>query len=267
MQGHPLATQSQARPRQATLSLEQVLDIWESQYGVNFAYERRLLTDKTVAPPESTSEEDLESLLRRVLPPLQLTFIKVDNVYVIRSASRRNVPMRKVVTRPPGQMGTSTPPGTTTTPGAVSTQFTQPIEQAITGQVTDASTGEALPGVNIVVKGTAVGTVTDVDGNYRLTASDNAEVLVFSSVGYTSEEVAIGDRTVINLAMAPDIQSLSEVVVVGYGEVKKSDLTGSVSSISQKEITALPVNNVQQIMQGRAPSCRLFRILTRREAA
>ena len=94
-------------------------------------------------------------------------------------------------------------------------------EKTITGQVTDLSTDESLPGVNILVKGTSVGTVTDVDGNYRLTMPDDAEVLVFSSVGYTSEEVTIGNQTTIDVGLAPDIQSLSEVVVVGYGTQKK----------------------------------------------
>ena len=130
--------------------------------------------------------------------------------------------------------------------------YTTLMEKTITGTVTDLSTGEGLPGVNILVKGTTIGTITDVEGNYRLTAPDDAETLVFSSVGYTSEEVAIGTQTTINLQMNPDIQSLSEVVVVGYGTVKKSDITGSVASIESEEIKSIPATSVEQFIQGRA---------------
>ena len=124
------------------------------------------------------------------------------------------------------------------------------VEKTITGQVTDLATGETLPGVNIVVKGTAIGTVTDVDGNYRLTAPDDAETLVFSSVGYISEEVAINSRTIINLEMDPDIQSLSEVVVVGYGTQKKLNLTGAVSAIQSKDLQNRPITSASQALQG-----------------
>lgn len=126
-------------------------------------------------------------------------------------------------------------------------------DRAITGQVTDLSSGETLPGVNILVKGTTVGTVTDVDGNYRLTADADAETLVFSSVGYTSEEVSINNRSTINLELAPDIQSLSEIVVVGYGEQKKENLTGAVSTIDAQEINKRPLLSADQALQGIAP--------------
>ena len=126
-------------------------------------------------------------------------------------------------------------------------------DRAITGQITDLSSGETLPGVNILVKGTSIGTVTDVDGNYRLTAPSDAETLVFSSVGFTSEEVAINDQSTINLELSPDIQSLQEIVVVGYGEQRKENLTGAVSTIDAQEINKRPVLSADQALQGIAP--------------
>ena len=126
-------------------------------------------------------------------------------------------------------------------------------ERAITGQITDLSNGESLPGVNILVKGTSIGTVSDVEGNYRLTAPEDAETLVFSSVGYTSEEVAINGQSTINLELSPDIQSLQEIVVVGYGEQKKENLTGAVSTIDAQEINKRPVLSADQALQGIAP--------------
>ena len=131
------------------------------------------------------------------------------------------------------------------------------VEKTITGQVTDLSTGETLPGVNILVKGTSIGTITDVDGNYRLTTPDDAETLVFSSVGYTGEEVAIDNRTTINLEMAPDIQSLSEVVVIGYGTVEKKDLTGSVASVKTEEITRVPTPRLDDALRGKVAGVQI----------
>ncbi|MEM9830910.1 MAG: TonB-dependent receptor [Bacteroidota bacterium] len=128
----------------------------------------------------------------------------------------------------------------------------------ISGQVISLENDEPLPGVNIVVKGTTTGTVTDVDGNYRLAVPANAETLVFSSVGYTQEEIAINNQSTINLSMAPDIQSLSEIVVVGYGSIQKSDLTGSVASLKSEEMNQGPVVNVDQMLQSRAAGVQVF---------
>ncbi|MFP4095509.1 MAG: carboxypeptidase-like regulatory domain-containing protein, partial [Cyclobacteriaceae bacterium] len=89
-------------------------------------------------------------------------------------------------------------------------------EKTVTGKVTSPEEG-ALPGVNVLVKGTTTGTVTDVNGDYRISVPGPESVLVFSSIGYTSEEVTVGNRSTIDLELFLDIQSLSEVVVVGYG--------------------------------------------------
>ena len=124
-------------------------------------------------------------------------------------------------------------------------------QQTINGQVTDGESGEPLPGVNILAKGTTAGTVTDIEGNYRLTVEDAVTSLVFSSIGYVSEEVEINERTTINLALLPDVQSLSEVVVVGYGTQKKSDLTGSVGSVQAETLEERPSTSVPQALAGR----------------
>ncbi len=130
-------------------------------------------------------------------------------------------------------------------------------EQVITGQVTDLTNGETLPGVNILVKGTAIGTVTNVAGDYRLSVPDDAETLVFSSVGYTSEEVAVGNQTTLDLALSPDIQSLSEIVVVGYGTQDKKELTGAISSVNSEAIKDLPVTGLDQALAGQVPGVQV----------
>ncbi len=121
----------------------------------------------------------------------------------------------------------------------------------ITGTIISSDDEEGLPGVNVVVKGTSQGSVTDVQGNYKLDVPDENAILVFSSVGYTSEEVVVGTRSVINLTLIQDITALSEIVVVGYGSQKRSDLTGAISSIPASELTELPMARVDQALQGR----------------
>lgn len=123
----------------------------------------------------------------------------------------------------------------------------------VTGTVTGVDDDGALPGVNILVKGTTTGTVTDIDGNYRITVPNQDAVLVFSSVGYTSEEVAVGNKTVIDMALSPDLQSLDEVVVIGYGTAKKKDLTGAVAQIDASKISHQSPNSVTDILRANVP--------------
>src|SRR5690606_28432537 len=103
-----------------------------------------------------------------------------------------------------------------------------------------------------IVKGTTDGTVTDSDGNYSLEVNVADAVLVFSSIGYKTTEVAVQGRNTIDLVLEPDITSLSEVVVVGYGTVKKSDVTGALSSVTAEDLKAIPVQSISQALQGRA---------------
>lgn len=120
----------------------------------------------------------------------------------------------------------------------------------VRGVVTSSEDGAPIPGVNILVKGTTVGTSSDIEGLYSLTVPGPDAVLVFSSVGLTSEEVSVGNRSQIDIAMTPDIRSLSEVVVVGYGTQQKRDLTGAVSVVSPKDIQNRQATTVAEAMQG-----------------
>lgn len=133
----------------------------------------------------------------------------------------------------------------------------QMVEKTISGTVTDAEDGSGLPGVNILAKGTTIGTITDVNGNYSLSVPDETQTLVYSSVGYQSREISIEGRSTIDLALAPDVQALSEVVVVGYGTVKKSDLTGSVGSVNGEELNTVAQTSVDQALQGRVAGVRI----------
>ncbi|WP_248722379.1 TonB-dependent receptor [Seonamhaeicola sp. ML3] len=125
-------------------------------------------------------------------------------------------------------------------------------EKTISGKVTSSSDGMTLPGVNVVVKGTTTGAATDFDGNYSINVPDANATLVFSYVGYVTQEIPVGSKSEIDVALVEDAASLDEVVVVGYGARKKSDITGSVSSVKSEEVTAFPVLDAQQALQGRA---------------
>jgi len=127
-------------------------------------------------------------------------------------------------------------------------------ELTITGTVTSAEDGTSLPGVNIIIKGTVIGAITDMDGNYSIEVEDPNIVLVFSSVGFTTQEISLEGRSAIDVTMALYILGLEEVVVVGYGTKKKVNLTGAVSVADKELIEARPVGNVQQALQGLVPN-------------
>lgn len=133
----------------------------------------------------------------------------------------------------------------------LSSQLTFAQDNGISGKVKDAG-GRGLPGVSISVKGTTRGTNSDADGNYKINAASNA-VLVYSFVGFESQEIAVGNRSTIDVTLAEDNKTLNEVVVIGYGTVKKKDLTGAVNAIGTKDFNKGVIISPEQLMQGRVP--------------
>ena len=125
-------------------------------------------------------------------------------------------------------------------------------QQTITGMVTDED-GEALIGATVTVKGTTIGTITDVEGQYGIQVSPEAETLVFSFVGMETQEISIGGQAEINATLNPDIRGLEEVVVIGYGSRKKENLTGSVATVDTEDLSLNPTGNITQSLQGMAP--------------
>lgn len=139
-------------------------------------------------------------------------------------------------------------------------QLTMPpatVAVAVTGIVVD-NEGQSLPGVNVIEKGTTNGTATDAAGKFALQVSGESSVLVFTFIGFQSQEIAVGSTTSFSVALQPDVQALDEVVVVGYGTVKKSDLTGAVAKVKSEDITAFPTTNVLQALSGRAPGVQVI---------
>src|SRR5690606_20239531 len=130
-------------------------------------------------------------------------------------------------------------------------------QELVEGVVVDEA-GVPLIGVNVLVEGTNQGTATDIDGRFVLEDVDDNATLIFSYVGYQTQEVALNSRSNLTVTMVEDLQTLDEVVVVGYGTVKKSDLTGSVAQIKSSEINSFPTTNIMQALSGRASGVQVI---------
>ena len=199
-------------------TLQEVLKDIERQADVVFVFSSSVPYQQKVSI--AVKAEPLDRVLFALLSPLQISYEVVDQQIVLQK-------------RPEEQ--------------------DQP-DGRVSGTVTDQKTGQPVPGVNVLIKGTNHGTVTDIDGNYALEAPDSASTLVFSFIGYRTTEIAIEDRTTVDVALATDTQTLESVVVVGYGTQKKANLTGAVSQIDSETIEDRPTANVTQAIQGAIPN-------------
>ena len=199
-------------------SLKEVLDVLRKQTGYHFLYRTEML-NQTRQLSINVTNEPLTKVLELCFEGQPLTYSINEKTIVLRE--RPVSPIKSV-------------------------------QQArITGTVTDA-TGLPMPGVGIKVKGTSTTSVTDTDGKYVVNAGGNI-TLVFSYVGYETQEVAANGRTTINITLAESQAELSEVVVIGYGTVRRKDLTGSVASVKGADIKAQGVSDVTRSLQGRMP--------------
>ena len=242
-------------PQGQRVLLASLLKELEEGYAISFGYADQDVAEKYVTFMLD-SKEPLEEQLTQILPPLGLAYRKLNQkFYLIHRQGARQEPVpglersspknKEKRLLPHSEIGSSLP--------SLAKVLIREQEQTISGQVSDQSTNEPLPGVNILAKGTSTGTVTDVDGNYRLTVADEVTTLVFSSIGYETIEELINGRSTINLSLSPDVQALDEVVVVGYGTQKKVNVTGAVSQISSDVLEDRPVKNISQALQGTIP--------------
>ncbi len=129
----------------------------------------------------------------------------------------------------------------------------------VTGMVTDASSDEPLPGVTVISKGTSTGTITDIEGNYSISVAPD-DILQFSFIGYLTEEILVNNATTIDVKMVVDVIGLDEVIVTGYGVQKKSDVTGSIASVSGDKLTEIPLASIDQALQGLAAGVNIIPI-------
>lgn len=216
-------------------SLKRALTELERRFNVHFAYDEQLLAGRqTEADIEGLS---LDQALAQLVESQGLRFRRVkDNLIVIQAGVAKNA-------------GAGTP-NPATSAEATSATAEAPLARRITGQITD-ETGAGLPGANVIEKGTKNGTTTDAGGNFVLNVSDAATTLVVSSVGYLAQDVAIGNRTTVNVKMAVDTRTLDEVVVVSYGTQKKANLTEAVGIVNVAEAKKVQAASVVDQIQGR----------------
>ncbi len=125
-------------------------------------------------------------------------------------------------------------------------------QQQVRGVVTDAATGEGLPGASVIIQGTTFGTTTGIDGDYAISVTDQDAVLTFSFVGYVSQNIIVGENTIIDVALREDVALLDEVVVIGYGTMRRRDLTGSVASVSSDDFVQGVTHDALQLISGKA---------------
>ena len=123
--------------------------------------------------------------------------------------------------------------------------------RVITGTITSTEDGLGVPGATVLVKGTTIGTATDLDGNYSISVPAGSNVLVFSFVGLRTQEVTIGNQSTINVALEPDVQALSEFVITSYGDQSKREITGAIASVKGEVFQDLPMQSFDRAMQGR----------------
>jgi TonB-linked SusC/RagA family outer membrane protein len=229
--------------RTQTKSLKNVLDKLELKYNVHFMYKSKLA--KMQLSNVEDSNFTLEEELKNITIPNKLSYKKMgDNFYIVFAKDDEPIIPASQKTDL-SSLPSSSLAAENITAGALRTI-------PVSGVVTDDK-GQPLPGVTVLVKGTSNGTSTDVNGAWKLNVPDANAVLEFSFIGYQRQEVPVNGTTTFSIRLAADVTSMSEVVVVGYGTQKKINVTGAVTAIDGKEISAKPVGQVSAALQGVAP--------------
>ena len=130
-------------------------------------------------------------------------------------------------------------------------------QKKLTGTITDATSGEPLIGVNIVIEGSTIGVISDANGKFSIDVPGSTSILLFSYIGYIQEKIAFSGQSTLDVKLVPDVKNLDEIVVVGYGTVKKSDLTGSVTSVKAEQLSSYPASSSVEALQGRAAGVQI----------
>lgn len=212
--------------------LRAVLSQIEQQTTARFVYSSKTIN---VNQPITISLTDkrLNEALTELLKPLRLSYRLVGGQIVLETEAESH--------------------------SQVINPTSESVDRAVAGTVKDEKNAP-LPGVSVVVKGSTRGATTDATGKYRITVPDgNGVMLTFSFVGYQSQDVVVGNQSTINVAMAPDVSALDEVVVIGYGAVRKKDLTGAVVQLKSEELKEIPTANVLEAAQGKIAGADITR--------
>ncbi len=217
------------------VSLSALFSQIESQSEFVFLYKSEVI-DLTLSVNVNAQDATIDKILNQALQNSGLKF-EISKKQIIITPDRTIAPEQKVNT--------------------IIMEAQQPQKKELSGTVKD-SQGLPLPGVSVVVKGTTNGTITDNDGRFSLSVPESAKTVVFSFIGMKSQEFTITGKAQVNVVMEEDIQGIGEVLVIGYGTVKKSDLTGAVGSVKVKSIQNTPSNSIDGLLQGRTAGLQVI---------
>ncbi|MCF0071727.1 TonB-dependent receptor [Dyadobacter sp. CY261] len=215
--------------------LRDVLSQLEQKADVKFAYSHKAIKAGREVVVHANNQK-LSTTLNSLLTPLEITYQVTPSGRILLTASR-----------PPQPKEQSSLPFRSADLFAV----------RVNGKVNDEK-GEGLPGVSVRLKGTQLGTLTDASGNFELEVADRSAVLVFSFVGYKTQEVEVGEKSTLTVSLLPDDKSLNEVVVIGYGTSRKKDVVGSVDIVSAKDAGATTATNPSQLLIGKSAGVQVL---------
>lgn len=204
------------------ISLKEIFSIIEKQTEFKFTYLNKNIpvNEKTTLDPKKVN---LKSILTQIAYDHNLEFKRINRQIMVRRSKSKKQKVQEIIIDQ---------------------------ERIVSGVVTDGNVGEPLPGVTVLVKGTNIGTITDVNGNYKVSLPPNAEALLFSFVGYATIEREIGNQTEINIALLFEESQLDEIVVIGYGTQEKSKFNGAVSKIDNQKLNNFSSANFEQAIAG-----------------
>lgn len=222
--------------RSSNQEVYKVLQQLEAQTDIKFVFSTQVIRAKKKITANIENER-FGALLEKLFIPLHIKY-ELSGKYILLSDARQSTLSSPIPSM--GKLETNE----------------NLMEKEVTGIVTD-ETGSPLPGVSIVVKGTQLGTTTNNEGNFKLPIQDPTNTLVFSFVGYLSQEIVPGSDLNLKISLVPSESLLKEVLVVGYGTQKRGDITGAISSISKKDIEGIPVPSLEGIMAGKMPGVQV----------
>ncbi|MBB6002381.1 TonB-dependent receptor [Arcicella rosea] len=259
---HPLSAQAlayaQNKPKversaetSSTMKLRDAILSLKNQFNVDILFEEKTLTGISVLQESVRTSKDLEKSLEALLAPNGLSFKKVrKNTYLIIGKKLEGSTQPKVTSNekntPSGLEGNDFKENNTIS--EVNTTAT--AEQTVTGKVVDDK-GSPLPGASVSIKGTTRGVTTNTNGEFSINVADDKAVLVVTFIGFLPQEITVGNKTSINITLAEDLKTLTEVVVVGYGSQKKKDLTGSITSITSADFVKGNIATPEQLITGK----------------
>ncbi len=212
-------------------TIRDVFDIIEQESNYRFFYNEQFESDNNIVDLEMKNK-DINQVLDRILASTDYTYKVFENNLIVISL-KDNI-----------------------------REFSDLQQNIVRGTVTDEN-GNPIPGATIAVKGTTIGTTTDLNGNYVIENVTPQSILVVSFIGYKSQEIVVGDRAQVNVSLQEEITALDEVVVIGYGTQRREAVTGSVASIGGDALRNIPSTNFTQSMQGRLPGVELSQTSTR----